>query len=166
TGASASPEVAVGSGLYERKATGLVRSISLSSGIYFNIITVGVMWSVLALTQIASGFSNADPVLTSLLALVFCAFPVLLYGICTAAIPRSGGDYVWIGRTFHPWAGLAANVNATIWYVLGNGFLAFLIAQFALPTFFSTLGQVFSSATLDRWASEVTGKGWTFSIGV
>jgi amino acid transporter len=160
------PEVAVGTGLYERKATGLVRSISLRSGIYFNVITVGVMWSVLALTQIAGGFVDANPLVTSVLALVLCAFPVLLYGLFTATMPRSGGDYVWVGRTFHPWVGLAVNLNATIWFVLGNGFLAYLVCQDALPTALATLGRVFSSATLTSWASDVTSPGWTFAIGV
>lgn len=159
-------EVVVGKGIYERKATGLVRSISLRSGIYFNVITVGVMWSVLSLTQIAGGFVDANPLVTSVLALVLCAFPVLLYGIFTATVPRSGGDYVWIGRTFHPWLGLAANVNATIWFVLGNGLLAYLVSQDALPTAFATLGSVFGSETLTSWSAGVTSPGWTFAIGV
>ena len=160
------PEVAVGSGLYERKATGLVRSISLRSGIYFNVITVGVMWSVLSLTQITGGFIDANPLVTAVLALVLCAFPVLLYGVFTATVPRSGGDYVWIGRTFHPWLGLAANVNATIWFVLGNGLLAYLVSQDALPTAFATLGSVFGSETLTSWSTGVTSAGWTFAIGL
>ncbi len=159
-------EVSVGDGFYERKATGLVRSISLRSGIYFNVITVGVMWSVFALTQIAGGFAGANPLVTSILAVVLCIFPVLLYGIWTATVPRSGGDYVWIGRTFHPWLGLAANVNATVWYTLGNGLLAFLLAQEALPTFFGILARVFDSGTFATWAGDVTGPGWSFGIGV
>lgn len=164
---SGSPaEVSVGDGFYERKATGLVRSISLGSGIYFNVITVGVMWSVFALTQIAGGFAGANPLATAILAVVLCVFPVLLYGIWTASVPRSGGDYVWIGRTFHPWLGLAANVNATIWYTLGNGLLAYLLAQEALPTFFGILGQVFNSNTFTNWASDVAAPGWSFGIGV
>lgn len=158
-------EVSVGDGFYERKATGLVRSISLGSGIYFNVITVGVMWSVFALTQIAGGFAGANPLVTAILAVVFSVFPVLLYGIWTATVPRSGGDYVWIGRTFHPWLGLAANVNATVWYTLGNGLLAFLLAQEALPTFFGILARVFDSTTFANWAADVTGQGWSFGIG-
>lgn len=158
-------EVSVGDGFYERKATGLVRSISLGSGIYFNVITVGVMWSVFALTQIAGGFAGANPFVTAILAVVLCVFPVLLYGLWTATVPRSGGDYVWIGRTFHPWIGLAANVNATVWYTLGNGLLAFLLAQEALPTFFGILSRVFDSTTFANWAVDVTGHGWSFGIG-
>ncbi len=159
-------EVSASGGLYERKATGLVRSISLRSGIYFNVITVGVMWSVLAITQIAGGFEGANPLVTAILAVVLSVFPVLLYGIWTATMPRSGGDYVWIGRTFHPWLGLAANVNATVWYTLGNGLLAFLMAQSALPTFFGILSRVFDSETFAQWSVDVMSTGWTFGIGV
>jgi amino acid transporter len=159
-------EVSVAEGLYERKATGLVRSISLSSGIYFNVITVGIMWSVLSLTLIAGGFDGANPFVTAILAVVLSLFPVLLYGIWTATVPRSGGDYVWIGRTFHPWLGLASNVNATVWYTLGNGFLAFLVCQEALPTFFGILSRVFENDTFATWATDVTSTGWTFGIGL
>jgi amino acid transporter len=151
--------------LYERKATGLVRSISLRSSIYFNVTTVGVMWSVLALTQIAGGFADADPVLTAVIAVVVCLAPVLLYGLFTAAIPRSGGDYVWVGRTFRPWVGLAVNVNATTWFVLANGFLSYLVAQDALPTAFATLGKAFNSETIAGWSSSISSSGWTFAIG-
>ncbi|MGE0219550.1 APC family permease [Mycolicibacterium sp.] len=152
--------------LYERKATGLVRSISLRSSIYFNVTTVGVMWSVLALTQIAGGFADADPVVTAIIAVVVCLAPVLLYGLFTAAIPRSGGDYVWVGRTFRPWVGLAVNVNATTWFVLANGFLSYLVAQDALPTAFVTLGKAFNSETIAGWAGTISSPGWTFAIGV
>jgi amino acid transporter len=89
-----------------------------------------------------------------------------LYGIWTATIPRAGGDYVWNGRTFHPWIGLAANFNATVWYTLGNGFLAFLLAQFAFPTFFSTLAKIFDSPTFANWAVDITSANWTFAIGL
>ncbi|MDO8210188.1 APC family permease [Conexibacter sp. CPCC 206217] len=152
--------------LYERKATGLVRSISLRSSVFFNVTTVGVMWSVLALTQIAGAFSDANPLVTAVIACVLCLFPVLLYGVFTAAIPRSGGDYVWVGRTFHPWVGLAVNANATTWFVLANGFLAFLVAQDALPTAFATLGTAFGSDTIAGWSVTISQKGWTFAIGV
>lgn len=151
--------------LYERKATGLVRSISLRSSVYFNVTTVGVMWSVLALTQIAGAFPLANPLITSIIACVVCLFPVLLYGVFTAAIPRSGGDYVWVGRTFRPWLGLTVNVNATIWFVLANGFLAYLVANNALPTAFTTLGTAFHSSTIASWATTISSKGWTFVIG-
>jgi amino acid transporter len=136
------------------------------SSFNFNVITVGVMWSVLALTQIAGGFSGADPNVTAIACVIVSLFPVLLYGVWTATIPRSGGDYVWISRTFKPWLGLAVNVNATTWYVLGNGFLAYLIAQSALPTAFQTLGQAFQNSTLTSWATAVGNPWWTFAIGV
>jgi APA family basic amino acid/polyamine antiporter len=166
SGAGTAPEVSVGQGVYERKSTGLVRSISLRSGVYFNVITIGVMWSVLAITQIATGFAQANPLVTAILAVAFSLFPVLLYGIWTSTIPRAGGDYVWNGRTFHPWVGLAANFNATVWYTLGNGFLAFLLAQFAFPTFFGTLARIFDSGTFANWSVDIAGDGWTFGIGV
>jgi amino acid transporter len=96
---------------------------------------------------------------------VLCIFPTLLYATFTAVMPRAGGDYVFVSRTLHPWAGFAANFNITAWYLLVIAYFGYLLAPFGLSTAFATIGATAHSATFTRWSTDVLTKGWEFGIG-
>jgi amino acid transporter len=44
-----------------------------------------------------------------------------VYAFLTAAMPRAGGDYVFIGRILHPALGFAANWTMLVWNVVAFG---------------------------------------------
>ncbi len=98
---------------FVRDATGLVRSLSPfdSMAINISVITVGCMFYCLAFvgasfgTNIAIGF-----VLAAALSLPF----VLLYSTFSAAMPNTGGDYVWVSRVLHPSLGFTINLYITL----------------------------------------------------
>ena len=143
-----------------------MRSISLSSSIYLNLTTIGLIFAILVITATPTGFPKSDPVLMAILTTFFCLGPALLYGVWTATAPRSGADYVWNSRAFHPWVGFAANFAAVSWFILGNGFLAWDVATDALPTAFYIVGNAFHSSTIIGWGTTVSGKNWAFAIGI
>jgi amino acid transporter len=152
-------------GLYTRQASGLVRDISPGAGIALNVSFISIPLAVLIATQAPSAFPGASPFWVTVLAGILCIFPVLLYGLFTAVMPRAGGDYVFVSRTLHPWAGFAANFNITAWYLLVIAYFAYLLSPFGLSTAFATIGATAHSATFTRWATDVTSKGWEFGIG-
>jgi amino acid transporter len=166
--ASSGPSAASAGGpeLYTRQSSGLVRSISLSSSIYMNLTTIGLIFAILVITATPTGFPHSDPVLMAVLTTVVCLGPALLYGVWTAIAPRSGADYVWNSRAFHPWVGFAANFAAVSWFILGNGFLAWDVATDGLPTAFYMIGHAFHSSTIIGWGTTVSGKNWAFAIGI
>lgn len=151
--------------LYTRQASGLVRDISPGAGIALNVSFVSIPLAVLIATQAPSAFPGASPFWVTVLAGVLCLFPVLLYALFTAVMPRAGGDYVFVSRTLHPWAGFAANFNITAWYLLVIAYFAYLLSPFGVSTAFATIGATAHSATFTRWATDVTSKGWEFGIG-
>ena len=122
------------SGFFTRQSSGLVRGISLSSSVILNLSFIGVVQAVLAITLIPSSFPGASPVLAVVICAVAMLAPYLMYGLFTRLMPRSGGDYVFVSRALGPWAGLAASVNVTLWYVAAIAYLTFLIPTAALPT--------------------------------
>jgi amino acid transporter len=168
TSAGSSPAAApvqAASGLYTRQASGLVRDISPGAGIALNVSFISIPLAVLIATQAPSAFPGASPFWVAVFAGVLCIFPTLLYATFTAVMPRAGGDYVFVSRTLHPWAGFAANFNITAWYLLVIAYFAYLLTPFGLSTAFATIGATAHSATFTRWATDVSTKGWEFGIG-
>jgi APA family basic amino acid/polyamine antiporter len=153
-------------GLYTRQASGLVRDISPAAGIALNVSFVSIPLAVLIATQAPSAFPGASPFWVTVFAGVLCLFPVLLYALFTAVMPRAGGDYVFVSRTLHPWVGFAANFNITAWYLLVIAYFGYLLTPFGVSTAFATIGATAHSATFTRWATEVTTKGWEFGAGL
>lgn len=158
------PSSSTGQAFYTRKATGLTREISLGSNIALNVSNMGIAFAALALTTIPFAYAGASFLGSALIATVLSIAPVLLYGMFTAAMPRSGGDYLFVGRTIHPWLGLASNFNITAWYLLVMPFLAFLLPTFGISSALATIGAVSNNATLTRWSTTVTDHNWTFGI--
>jgi amino acid transporter len=150
---------------YTRQATGLVRDISLWSAVALNVSFMGIAYVALAGTTIPFGFPGANPAWVAVICAVLTVFPILLYGLFLTAMPRTGGDYVYVSRVLHPWAGFAANFNITSWYTVNTAFLAYLVPVLGMSSAFLTIGVTADSPTLTRWSSDVTTKNWAFGLG-
>jgi amino acid transporter len=152
--------------LYTRQATGLVREISVGSNIALNVSFVSLPLAVLIATEAPFAFPGASPLWVAVICAALCVFPVLLYGLFMAVMPRSGGDYVFVSRTIHPWLGFAANFNITAWYLLVIAYFGYLLAPFGFSSAFTTLGVAAHSKWFtDAGATLGTSKGWGFATG-
>src|ERR1700722_3044855 len=100
-------EAVAGEGLFVRKSSGLVREMGLRDA-----FSVGVAWTNF------SGLAVTFVILLSLFPGVSITWALLITGILSfataiayaelvAAMPRSGGDYVYLSRIFHPAVGAA-----------------------------------------------------------
>jgi amino acid transporter len=85
-------------------------------------------------------YPGANLLLTVLICFLCGAGFVLTYALFAAIIPRSGGDYVFIGRGLHPSVGFAANASFMFWVVLYIAITGLLIGQIGLSTIFRQLG--------------------------
>lgn len=108
--------------LFVRQATGLVRELGTLDVILYNAGAV-VIGPVLVFVM--AYWYSAFPDANVLAALWISLIPVLslyvVYAFLTAAMPRAGGDYVFIGRILHPAIGFAANWTMVIWNVVAFG---------------------------------------------
>ncbi len=95
--------------VFARRASGLVRTIGVWDGIFY---TYSVM-SVAAFYFLVTFATGLYPMPMMALAVLIGWIPqvlvAILYSYLGAAIPRTGGDYVWVGRIFHPAVGFAVN---------------------------------------------------------
>lgn len=154
-----------GASFYTRKATGLVRDVGISSTLFLNLAFMSVPYALLTATAGPSSFPNSSLVGIVVLAAVLCLPLVLLWGMLSQAMPRSGGDYVFNSRIINPVIGFAANFSVTTWYVLSAVSLAASIPSFGISAALSTIGALTGNQGLLNAATTVTGKAWQFGVG-
>jgi APA family basic amino acid/polyamine antiporter len=165
-GTATAEQPAAGPAYYTRQATGLVREISFGSNIALNVSFISLPLAVLIATQAPFAFPGASPFWVTVICAALCIFPVLMYGLFMSVMPRSGGDYVFVSRTVHPWVGFAANFNITAWYLLVIAYFGYLLAPFGFSSAFTTLGVAADSKRFVDWGTTLaTNKTWGFAIG-
>ena len=160
TEASPAPEV------FARKATGLRREASARDVFIYNTnnqnIGIGVTFMVLLIPAIYVGGSMVTAtVLAGILALPMAG----VYAYFAAAMPRSGGDYIYISRTLHPFLGFLSSWNWLVWLVTYTGIPAAYLAQYGLSGFCREAGYVFDSPTLVGYGDNFSRKWWIFVAG-
>jgi amino acid transporter len=164
--ATESPPVGGGPQVFARNATGLRREASARDVFIYNTnnqnIGIGVTFVVLLVPAFYAGGSMVvATILAGLLALPMAC----VYAYFAAAMPRSGGDYVYIGRTLHPFLGFLASWNWVVWLITYTGIPAAYLAQYGLSGLFRELGYIFDSPTLVGYGDDFTRKWWIFTAG-
>ncbi len=160
-----SPPAAQGA-LFTRKATGLVREVGSRDAFLLNLFWINLFVGILIITQAPAIFPGVNMTVGFILATALLGIPMLVYAFLSAAMPRAGGDYVYISRVIHPVLGFVCGLAFTIMITLFLAMFAALVSLQGLSTIFGTLGAVSSNETLLRWATDVTSNDWRFVIGV
>jgi basic amino acid/polyamine antiporter, APA family len=153
-------------GLFLRKSSGLVREFGGRDVFVFNTIgyALGLVLAIVPLLM-AGAVPRANVLLTVALGTVLTLANALTYGYLSAAMPRSGGEYVYLGRVVNPAAGFTASWGFTWSQLLGLGLYASFTVNFGIAISFLTLGNVLDSSGLVTAGEDVSGKGWTFILG-
>jgi amino acid transporter len=154
-----------GVSLYTRQATGLVREIGVSSNLALNISFISLPLAVLVATQAPYAFPGSNLIGIIIITALLCIVPTVLYGSLSQAMPRSGGDYVFVSRILHPVIGFAANFSVTMWFQLVIALFGSLLAPFGVSAALSTIGAATGNQALIDAATTVTSKDWEFGLG-
>ena len=165
-GVEASGSEAVGAGtagdsgglpIYTRKATGLVREVSLTDHLIFNFTSATALVSGLVVTSfVVAVFPGANYLVSLLLALVLSLGLWTCIALMTATLPKVGGDYVFNSRVLHPSIGFAFNLCVVAISPLTAGLVAGFIATLGLSPAFSAIGTVTGSSTFTDWSATFT----------
>jgi len=155
--------------VFVRNATGLVRSLSpfdLFNLSYGQIMpAVGIVF-IVSLSPFA--FPQSNMFLAFLIAIPLVGLgPALLYSMLGAAMPRTGGDYVYVSRVIHPAFGFMTNWLFTITVISFIGDAGYVFPSSALNIFVATIGQMTGNqylVTNSAWFVTHTGEIATGSI--
>jgi basic amino acid/polyamine antiporter, APA family len=154
------------SGLFLRRSSGLVREFGGWDVFVFNTVgyALGLVLAVIPLLM-AGAVPEANVLLTVAIGTVFTVANAMTYGYLAAAMPRSGGEYVFLGRVVHPAAGFTANWGFTWSQLLGMALYASFTVNFGVAISFLTLGNVLDANGLVSAGEDVSKEWPTFLLG-
>jgi amino acid transporter len=151
-------------GFYARKASGLVRQLSLRDTVLLNICYISIPLGLLYITQLGGLFPGVSLGLAVILASLIAIPHYFVYGNFAGAMPRSGGDYLSISRSIHPFLGYLVNSTFTVLQIFSTAFILNFVPIFALPALFQTLAIVTGDQQWATWATNVSGQNGQFFI--
>jgi amino acid transporter len=150
-----------------RKATGLVREVSMTDALIMNTIGMNLgVGAVFLFLQAQSNFPRGSMLLAVVIGTLLMAFTLLwVYSEFSAAMPRSGGDYVFVSRALHPIVGWLMSWSQGIWLIFfWVGFNAWFALTFAVPVALSTIGASTGSSTWLTLSSDLLAKHTVLGI--
>jgi amino acid transporter len=144
--------------VFVRDATGLVRNLGFADSLISSLATINILGGYL-FTVIGAPFffPGSNVVLVLMLGAIPALAFVGMYSILSAAIPRSGGDYVWTGRILGPrWASVMAVLFLFSQIIAFIGLNAWATIYLALAPAFFALGLSTGNPALVSLATTVT----------
>lgn len=168
TSTEARTESDAGSGLFARRATGLVRGISPRSSLIINLMPGHPAQGLAAgFFFVFALFPGGNYLLGLLLVIPLGLAVAYAFGLLTQMIPRSGGDYMLVSRVLHPAAGLVSSFCMTLAGLLSNAFFAIAFTTIGLGPGLVGIGLVGGSETLVDWGTTIQStNGWKYGLGV
>jgi amino acid transporter len=147
------------SGLFVRKSSGLVRSVSTFDTFYYCLVQLAITFVFFPIAYWVF-YPGAQMEIAGIIALVVAIFEGVTYGLFTSIYPRSGGEYVPLSRATHPFIGFVASFTNTFWQIFFTGTIAQAAVSFGVAPLFGVLGLQTGNQTLTNlgaWFGTPTG---------
>src|SRR2546428_7137310 len=164
--------------IFLRNATGLIREVSVLDAFIMNTFGMNIaVGAVFLFLQAPAYFPQGNMLVAVIIGTLLMAFTLLwVYSTFAAAMPRSGGDYVFVSRALHPALGWLLGWSQGMWLIFfWIGFNAWFALTFAIPIALTTIGSVtgqsgwidFSNNLLASFSIlGITTQWWVLIIGL
>jgi basic amino acid/polyamine antiporter, APA family len=141
-------------GLFTRQASGLVRELGIPAAVGISLAAVAVVNTFINFNAGLTAFSKAEMYLPLFAGAFIWLVAMFAYRYLIEAIPRAGGEYVYLSRVVSPIAGSVAGIAIAIvfTYILSTN--AHFAAVF-MPFTLTALGSAFNSASIANAANNV-----------
>ena len=155
SGASMGSKPATGSGLFTRQSSGLVRELGIPAATAISLASVAVVNTFINFNAGLTAFNQADMTLPLLLGAGIWLVAMFAYKYLLEAIPRAGGEYVYLSRIISPALGAMFGIGICIAFTYILAANANFTAQY-FPFLLTALGAAFGSSAISDAASQVT----------
>ena len=151
--------------VFVRHSSGLVRQMSAGDALIGNVLIFNLVIASVTLLVVPFTFPGASLPLGIILAFIPAGLIAAVYVFFSVAMPRAGGDYVFISRTLHPAIGFAANFSFVGWNAIWIGVYSNWVATVGLSGLFASLALTGNGTFWSGLASGVSGQWAAFLIG-
>lgn len=134
--------------LFSRESSGLVRVGSPWRMLLLNVANIGVVYIMFTYWAHPAVFPQSNLLIAIPVAASMAILFNLLYGMFSAIMPRTGSEYVFLSRTFHPAIGFMASFAAATSQSFWVGIGGYWISQFVLGPLLSSYGAASGDATM------------------
>jgi APA family basic amino acid/polyamine antiporter len=151
--------------LFIRQTSGLVRELGIPAAVGISLASVAVVNTFINFNAGLTAFPKADMFLPLFAAAIIWLVAMFAYRNLLRAVPRAGGEYVYLSRIVSPVVGSIAGLGIAVvfTYILSTN--AHFAAQFT-PFMLTSLGTVFHSTALSNAAGHVTSNTAIFLISL
>ena len=141
--------------LFIRQTSGLVRELGIPAATGISLASVAVVNTFINFNAGLTDFTKSDMYLPLIAAAVIWLVAMFAYRYLLRAVPRAGGEYVYLSRIVSPAAGSVAGLGIAVvfTYVLSTN--AHFAAQFT-PFMLSGLGSAFHSTAIANAGNHLT----------
>jgi amino acid transporter len=142
--------------VFTREATGLVREWSPKDMFIYSWLGGPGIWSPILIFVLVYGtyaFPGGNIPLAAILTVIMCIPLYLAYSFLGAALPRTGGDYIFNTRILPSALGVAVMFPVMVYLQQFNYFNAYAIATLGL----APLGQLYGNVGFANWISVYPG---------
>ena len=131
------PGSGAGQGLFTRQSSGLVRELGIPAATGIALASVAVVNTFINFYSGLSLFTKVDMVLPLLLAAGIWFVAMFAYRYLLQAIPRAGGEYIYMSRIIHPAVGTMVGIACAVGFTYtlsANANFAATYVPFALTS--------------------------------
>ena len=150
---------------FARKASGLVKSVSTKDSLIGNLLVLNLVFMSLTMIWLPSTFPGGDMVIATLLTFPGALCLAVVYVLFGMALPRSGGDYVFVSRSLHPAIGFVGNFSFYFWMPVWFAWMCAWFTQTGLSAMFTMMGFVTNNAGFTALGTMLSDPVWVFIIG-
>lgn len=156
--------MAVEKKVFARKASGLVRQLGLYDTLMFGLASCGLGINVIFFAWIPANYPGANMYLFFTLAVLLSLTYYLVFAQFSSAMPRSGGDYILVSRTFGSAIGFMENWTMVLAAALViGGMLAAVTAP--ISSLFWNLGLIYDKPEWLVFAVRLWDPDWMLILG-
>jgi basic amino acid/polyamine antiporter, APA family len=153
--------------VFLRDATGLVRSFTWYDAMILSLAVTGpTLFGISSqIGYVAPNGPGADFVVSAIIGFLFMIPLGVVYYLFSVQMPRSGGDYIWLGRTLNPVLGFVGGWAMFISFIALLASASVTEPAVVIPDVSVALGYIWNNPGLISWGQNLASSNTNLFAG-